>query len=73
MKHENIFNDFCNANNYTGTYIYNEITDEYQVVLSQGDDNAGAFLTPMEYRDLDESKMLELIEMLDEGFKQKFK
>lgn len=73
MKHENIFNDFCNANGYAGTYVYNEITDEYHVVLSRGKDNAGAFLTPQEYKDMDESNMLDIIKMLDRGFKQKFK
>ena len=73
MKYESMFYDFCDAYGYTGTYIYNKITSEYQIVLSRGKDNAGVFLNPGEYKDLKEDKLKDLLEMLDQGFSHKFK
>lgn len=71
MKLSTIFKKNCDNNGYTGKYHYNELTDEFQFVISKGDNNAGAFLAPIEYNQMNEEHLKKLLELLDKGFKQK--
>lgn len=73
MKFGTIFKEFCDINGYTGQYLYNESVDEYQVVITKGDNHAGAYLSPQEYGEVSEEGIQKLLELLDKGFKQKFK
>ncbi len=72
MKYELIFNEFCDSQGYTGNYFYNELSDEFHLVISRGDNNAGAFLKQIEYDEMNEEDLKNLLELLDKGFKQKF-
>lgn len=72
MKFKTVFIEFCDNKGYTGQYFYNEITEEYHIVISKGDNNAGAFLKPLEYLELDKDGLNKILDLLDKGFKQKF-
>lgn len=69
---EDCFNEFCKNNGYTGRYRWNHINNQFEIIISKGDDNAGAFLTEQEYEELTEKKLQDILDMLHKGFQTKF-
>jgi len=72
LKYESFFREFCNKHGYTGEYKYNAETNEYDVVISKGSDNAGAFLVEEEYQALTMEESQGTLEILHKGFQAKF-
>jgi len=71
MGFDEIINHFCQEHGYKG-YIKFRNTGTYHVVISKDDNNAGAFLSEEEYRELDAKKLHEILIFLDRGFREKF-
>jgi regulator of sigma D len=72
IKHEVIFKEFCRLHGYSGSYSYNQITNEYEIILTMDDNNAGAALTDDEYLELTERQLGDILTMLHMGFQTKF-
>ncbi len=72
MKYEAYFKEFCKKHGYLGKYKYNAETKEYDIIISKGSDNAGAFLAEEEYKDMSENKLNEILIYLHSGFKEQF-
>ncbi|MDU6263749.1 MAG: hypothetical protein E6600_04535 [Anaerocolumna aminovalerica] len=72
MKYESYFREFCKKHGYAGKYKYNAETKHYDIIISKGTDNAGAFLDEAEYEALTIDELQGTLEMLHEGFKVKF-
>lgn len=72
IKHEIIFKKYCQIHGYAGNYTYNEILKQYDIVISKGDNNAGAFLSEKEYQEMSEKQFNDILKMLHTGFKAKF-
>lgn len=72
MKYKSYFREFCKKHGYAGEYSYNAITKEYDVIISKDADNAGAFLTEEEYKNLTLEELQGALELLHKGFKAKF-
>jgi hypothetical protein len=66
---DKILQNFCMENGYTGKMTHAE---PYEIVISKGKDNAGAFLTEEEFQELDEEKLTEILIFLDREFREKF-
>lgn len=73
MRIEDILKTFCDKYGYTWHFVYNNNTHEYQIILSKGEDNAGAFLNKEELESMSEKELQDLLELLHRGFKVKFK
>ena len=67
------FNELCKKHGYIGSMGYDKNTDEYHIVISKGDDNAGAFMTKEELKEMNNIQIQNLLEMLHTGFVHKFK
>lgn len=72
LNKENYFKSFCDDRNYKGTINYNEGKDEYSIIISSNDNNAGLFLTKKEYESFSYIHFTALIDYLDKQFKHKF-
>lgn len=72
MKYEAYFRKFCERNGYAGKYEYNSTLEQYEIIISKGNDNGGVFLTEQEYQELTEKQLQGILEMLHKGFKAKF-
>ena len=72
MKYEAYFRRFCKIHGYIGEYKHNSETDEYDVIISKGGDNAGAFLEKSEYEDLTQGKLRGILKVLHKGFQEEF-
>lgn len=68
-----IIDEFCNRYKYVGSMGYDKETDEYRIIISKGDDNAGAFLTKDEMDTLNNDRLKEILNMLHMGFENNFK
>lgn len=69
---ENYFNDFCKKYGYKGKIDYSKITNEYSIVISKNDNNAGAFLSKEELQLFSNKQLQDLLDFLHNGFKEKF-
>lgn len=72
MKFNEYFNEFCLEHGYTGKFGLNESSNEYEIVISKGDDNAGAFLSKEELKRLNNQEIKNILELLHKGFVLKF-
>ncbi len=72
MKYEAYFKEFCKKHGYAGKYRYNAETKHYDIIISKGTDNAGAFLTEEEYQEMDDNKLTGILIFLHRGFKEQF-
>ena len=72
MKYEEIFKEFCRIHGYIGKYQCDAETKEYEIIISKGTDNAGAFLTEEEYQEMDDNKLTGILIFLHRGFKEQF-
>jgi hypothetical protein len=72
IKHEIIFNNFCKSHGYSGSYSYNKTTNEYDIILTKDEGNAGAALTEDEYLELTERQIGDILTILHTGFQSKF-
>lgn len=68
---KNELNAFCNKHGYTYQCGYNK-KGEYEIIISQGEDNAGAFLSKEEIQGLTVEGLQSLLEVLHCGFKERF-
>lgn len=66
------FNEFCSEYGYTGKYGLNETLNEYEIMISKGNDNAAAFLTKAELKRLKNQEIRNLLNFLHQGFELKF-
>ncbi len=64
--------DFCDSYGYTGDFGYDEEKKEYHIIISKDDDNAGAFLSKEELQELNYFQLIDLLNILHEGFIKKF-
>ncbi len=71
MELNETINCFCKEYGYKGHIKYRK-TGTYHIVISKDGDNAGAFLSEDEYRELDTERLQEILTFLDRGFKEKF-
>lgn len=72
MNKENYFKSFCDDHNYERTFSYDEDKNEYSIIISRNDNNAGLFLTKKEFESFSYSQFIALIDYLDKEFKNKF-
>lgn len=72
MKFKKYFDDFCDQHGYVGKLGYNKNKDEYQIVISKNDNNAGAFMTREELCQMKNSDIEALLNFLHSGFILKF-
>jgi hypothetical protein len=72
VKYESYFREFCKKHGYAGKYKYNAETKHYDIIISKGTDNAGAFLDEEEYQTLTMEEFQGTLELLYKGFKTKF-
>jgi uncharacterized lipoprotein len=72
VKYEAYFKEFCKDRGYIGKYEYNSKLKRYDVIISKGSENGGAFLSELEYKELTEEQLQGILEMLHEGFQQEF-
>jgi len=72
MKFHDYFKHFCETNGYIGKIDYNMESKEYSIVISKGNNNGGAFLTKQEISSLSNEGIMNLLELLDNGFKVQF-
>lgn len=63
---------FCEQYGYTYHCGFNK-KKEYEIIISKGEHNAGAFLTQEELDNLTERKLRDLLKLLHQGFKERFK
>lgn len=73
MRLNIILKEFCDKLGYTGDIKFNQKSGKYRIVISKDGHNGGAFLSKEEYKELDEEKLIEILELLHTGFKQNFK
>nr|WP_308742087.1 hypothetical protein [uncultured Anaerocolumna sp.] len=72
MGFDECLNIFCKKHGYTGHLGYNSSTLEYEIILSKGDNNAGAFLSEEELQSMNNQQFHDLLELLHKGFQAKF-
>ena len=72
MKFDYYFYEFCDKNNYTGRIGYDTVEDEYSIIISKDDNNAGLFLSKEELMELSNQQIKNLLNMLHIGFMDKF-
>ena len=48
MKFRKYFESFCEQHGYNGDIGYSKDTEDYHIIISRGNDNAGAFMTRKE-------------------------
>jgi hypothetical protein len=72
IKHEAIFYNFCTSHGYVGSHSYNQATNEYDIIITKDEGNAGAALTDDEYLELTERQLVDILTMLHTGFKAMF-
>lgn len=72
MKFKKYFNGFCGNYGYTGSMGYNDDTEEYHIIISKGDNNAGAFMTKTELTEMKNYDIEALLNFLHSGFILKF-
>lgn len=63
-----ILDEFCNKYNYIGSMGYDKHTNEYKIVISKGNNNAGAFLTKDEMNMLNNNQLIDILDILHKGF-----
>lgn len=72
MKFKKYFDGFCSNYGYTGSVGYNNDTKEYHIIISKGDNNAGAFMTKTELTEIEKYDIKGLLNFLHRGFVLKF-
>lgn len=72
MKFKKYFDEFCSEHNYIGKLGYNKNTCEYEIIISKGDKNAGAFMTKVELTEMKNSDIRRLLNFLHSGFEVRF-
>jgi mRNA deadenylase 3'-5' endonuclease subunit Ccr4 len=72
MSFNEYFHDFCSEHGYTGKFILSKTSEEYEIIISKGDDNAGVFLSRDELKRLNNHEIKSLLEFLHKGFVLKF-
>lgn len=68
VKYEAYIKEFCKDYDYIGKYEYNSILKQYDIIISKGADNGGAFLDEAEYKELTQEQLQGTLEMLHKGF-----
>ena len=66
------FYEFCEKHGYIGNIGFDKDTKEYHLIISKGNDNAGAFMNREELNSMNNSQIQNLINILHTGFIDRF-
>ncbi len=66
------FYDFCEKHDYIGKIGFDKDTNEYHVIISKDDNNAGAFMSKEELKGMNNLQIQSLIELLHKGFIERY-
>lgn len=72
MSFNDYFNEFCKKHGYIGSMGYDKDKQEYNLVISKDTENAGAFFSKEELKELGDKQIQDLLNILHIGFKEKF-
>ncbi|WMJ87804.1 hypothetical protein [Anaerocolumna sp. MB42-C2] len=72
MSFNEYFNRFCLEHGYIGKLGLHETSKEYEIIISKGNDNAGAYLTKEELKSMSNQEIRNLLALLHRGFESKF-
>ena len=73
LEFKEYLNDFCNKFGYTNKVEFDKTKNECSIIISNGIENAGVWLTKDELRQLNNDELKKTIEMLHNGIQIRMK